>query len=363
MSFTIGQIAEQLGVQADGDVSIRVDRAAEPSEAGADALALAMHPKYSDKLRCSAARAALLWEGADWRDFGLEAAIFFPRPRLAMAAITQLMDAGPEISTGVHRSAEIDPTSSIGAGAAIGAFVVIEKRAVIGRNARIASHAVIGADVRIGDDALILEGAKIGARVEAGDRLLIHPGAVIGADGFSFVTAEKSTAENVRETLGRRFEARAQSLVRVHSLGSVRIGDDVEIGANTTIDRGTVKDTTIGSGTKIDNQVQIGHNVTIGYDCLLCGHSGVAGSSVVGDRVVLGGAASIADHLTIGDDAVIAGKSGVASNVPPGRAMMGYPAMPLDRNVEAYKALRRLPRLIKSIAEFKSCMGSKDERD
>ncbi|MDQ2091370.1 UDP-3-O-(3-hydroxymyristoyl)glucosamine N-acyltransferase [Marimonas arenosa] len=363
MSYTIEQIADQLGVPAEGDVSIRIERAAEPSEAGTDALALAMHPKYSDKLECSAARAAILWEGADWRGLGLEAAIFFPRPRFAMAAITQLMDEGPDIAPGVHPSADIDPTADIGSGAAIGPYVVIGKRALIGRNARIAAHAVIGADAHVGDDALILEGAKIGARVHAGDRLLVKPGAVIGADGFSFVTPEKSTVESVRETLDSRFEARAQSLVRIHSLGSVRIGDDVEIGANSTIDRGTVQDTTIGSGTKIDNQVQIGHNVTIGNDCLLCGHSGVAGSSFLGDRVVVGGAASIADHLSVGNDAVIAGKSGVASNVPAGRAMMGYPAMPLDRNVEAYKALRRLPRLIKTIAELKSSLRSMEKRN
>ena len=363
MSYTIEQIANALGVQAVGNISIRIERVAEPGEAGPEALALAMHPKYSDKLEDSAARAAILWQGADWRDFGLEAAIFAPRPRYAMATITQLMDAGPEIALGVHPTAEIDPTSEIGPGAAIGPFVVIGKRAVIGRNARIFAHAIIAAEARIGDDTLILEGVKIGARIHIGDRLIAQAGAVIGADGFSFVTPETSTMESVRETMGIQFEVRTQQWKRIHSLGSVRIGDDVEIGANTTIDRGTIRDTTIGSGTKIDNLVQIGHNVVIGSDCLLCGHSGIAGSSVLGDRVVVGGAASIADNLVVGSDAVIAGKSGVASNVPAGSAMMGYPAMPLDRNVEAYKALRRLPRLFKTVAEIQSSLRSIKERN
>lgn len=362
MNYTIGQIADVLGVPALGDLHLRIDRVAEPSAAGPDALALAMHPKYADDLYGSAARAAILWEGADWRSFQLEAAIFFPRPRFALAAITQLMDAGPDIAPGVHRSAEIDPTSRVAEGAAIGPFVVIGKGANIGRNARIAAHAVIGTDARIGHDVLILEGAKIGPRVHIGDRFIAKPGAVIGADGFSFVTPEKSAVEGVRETLNSQVEAQAQSFERIHSLGSVRIGDDVEVGANSAIDRGTIRDTVIGSGTKIDNLVQIGHNVAIGRDCLLCGHAGVAGSSVLGDRVVVGGAASIADHLTIGNDAIIAGKSGVASNVPSGRAMMGYPAMPIDQNVEAYKALRRLPRLMKTIVKLGNELRSAKER-
>jgi UDP-3-O-[3-hydroxymyristoyl] glucosamine N-acyltransferase len=57
---------------------------------------------------------------------------------------------------------------------------------------------------RIGADALILQGARIGARVTIGDRFICQPGAVIGADGFSFVTPEKSGVEEIRETLGTR---------------------------------------------------------------------------------------------------------------------------------------------------------------
>ncbi len=56
----------------------------------------------------------------------------------------------------------------------------------------------------IGADALILQGARIGARVLIGDRFICQPGAVIGADGFSFVTPEKSGVEEIRQTLGQR---------------------------------------------------------------------------------------------------------------------------------------------------------------
>lgn len=363
MTFTVQQIATAIGAQVQGDGNLSIARIAEPGEAGPDALALAMDAKYADQLSQGAARAAVLWDGADWRALGLEAAIYVKRPRFAMSGITRLADVGPAIAPGVHPTAVIDQTAQIGEGAAIGPFVVIGAHVSIGPNARIAAQGIISENARIGADALILEGAKIGARVCIGDRFIAQTGAVIGADGFSFVTPEKSTVESTRETMGTDIEVRAQSWARIHSLGSVQLGDDVEVGANSTIDRGTVKDTKIGSGTKIDNLVQIGHNVEIGDDCLLCGQSGVAGSATLGNRVVVGGAASIADHLKVGNDAVIAGKSGVASNVPSGQAVMGYPAMPIERNVAAYKALRRLPRLMAQVTALQDALKTLKKGD
>ena len=85
----------------------------------------------------------------------------------------------------------------------------------------------------------------------------------------------------------------------------------------------------------------------IGDHCLLCAQAGVAGSTVVGDRVVIGGKAGVADNLSVGDDAVLGGGSVVLSNVPNGRVMMGYPATKMQTHIESYKALRRLPRLLR----------------
>jgi UDP-3-O-[3-hydroxymyristoyl] glucosamine N-acyltransferase len=186
---------------------------------------------------------------------------------------------------------------------------------------------------------------RIGARVRLGHRFIAQPGAVLGSDGFSFVTPTPGLVEEARAT-GTISAREQQDYVRINSLGSVSVGDDVEVGANACIDRGTIADTVIGDGSKIDNQVQLGHNVKVGRGCLICGQAGVGGSTVIGDRVVLGGKAAVADHLTIGANSVITGNSGVASNVPPGRIMMGYPAVRMDQNVEIYKALRRLPRLM-----------------
>lgn len=344
MTHTIAEIAAALGAGAAGDVSLVVARAAEPAQAGPDDLALAMDPRYAPGLAQGRARAAVVWPGADWQGMGLRAAIFAPRGRLALAGLTRLLDEGPGIAPGIHPMTVIDPTAHIAGDAAIGPFVTIGADALIGPGARIAPHASIGPGARIGADALILTGARIGARVTIGDRFTCQPGAVIGADGFSFVTPERSGVEEVRATLGQRSEIRAQSWTRIHSLGAVTLGDDVEIGANCAIDRGTIRDTVIGSGTKLDNLVHVGHNVTVGRDCLLCGQVGIAGSARIGDRVVLGGQCGVNDNIFVGDDVIAGGASKIFTNVPSGRVILGYPAVRMETHVEMQKALRRMAR-------------------
>ncbi|WP_272004293.1 UDP-3-O-(3-hydroxymyristoyl)glucosamine N-acyltransferase [Roseovarius sp. ZX-A-9] len=363
MAYTIDQIAQALGAKAVGACDIEIDRAAEPADAGPRDLALANKPAYAEDLPKGAARAAMLWEGADWQALGLEAAIFVPRPRYAMAALTAMMDPGDGWGDGIHPSAIIDPTAELGADVQIGPLAVIGARARIGANSRIGPHVSIGADAVIGADCKIREGARITARVHVGARVIIHPGAVLGGDGFSFVTAELSAVEKVRETLGDQSETRAQSYSRIHSLGSVRIGDDVEIGANTVIDRGTIRDTVIGDRTKLDAVVMIGHNCIVGTDTLICGMAGLAGSVTVGNHVVLGGRSAVADNTFIGDRAIIGGGSGVISNVPAGRAMMGYPAVKMDVHVEMYKRMRRLGRLFADVAEIKKAVFKPKQSD
>ncbi|WP_444451518.1 UDP-3-O-(3-hydroxymyristoyl)glucosamine N-acyltransferase [Rhodobacter capsulatus] len=353
MAQTVETIARALAARAEGDVSLPIEGASEPQSAGPKQIALAMSEKYIPGLAQGKALAAILPEGTDWQALGLKAAIFVARPRLAMAGLSKAFDPGPEIAPGIHPTAVIDPTAEIGAGAAIGPFVVIGRGVRIGDGARIAAHACIFEDVKIGEQALVLQGVKIGARVVIGDRFIAQPGAVIGSDGFSFVTPEKSGVEEIRETLGQRDTIKEQSWTRIHSLGTVVIGDDVELGANVCIDRGTVRATMIGSGTKLDNLVHIGHNVQVGRDCLLCGQVGIAGSSRIGDRVVMGGQCGVNDNIFVGDDVIAGGATKIFTNAPAGRVLLGYPAVKMETHVEAWKNIRRLPRLFAQMAELR----------
>jgi len=358
--YTIQDIATALGAEATGNLDLVVTGINQPQAARVDELALAMEEMYGDALQDGQAKAAVLWDGADWQALGLEAAIFAPRSRYVLSGVTHVFEKKPLIGSGIHPTAIVDPTAKIGANPSIAPFVIIGANVTIGDNVRIASHASIAEDAVIGDNALILQGARIGARVRIGHDFIAQPNCVIGADGFSFVTPQAGAIEEARKTGTISAASQTAGFARINSLGAVSIGDRVEIGACTTIDRGTIADTTIGHGTKLDNLVQIGHNVVIGENCLLCGNVGIGGSTVVGDRVVLGGKCGVADHVTIGSDVIAAGKAGISSNVPPKRVIMGNPAVKMEANVEIYKATRRLPRLVEKVAALEKIVFKKD---
>ncbi len=341
MAMTVRDIAAAIGATALGAAHLEVKRPAEPDRAGADELALAMTPKWGEALGTSKARAAIVWPGADWRAFGLEAAIEVPRARLAMARLTRAFDAEP-VCTGLHPTAVIDESADIGRDVSIGPFSIIGAGVRIGAGTWIDSHVTLAEEFEIGTDGMIFAGVRMGRRVTLGDRCVVQPNAVIGADGFSFVTEGPSNEERAFHTMGRTplDPPKNATRHRIYSLGSVVIGDDVEVGANSTIDAGTIRATQVGRGTKIDNLVQVGHNVVLGEDCVLCAQAAVAGSAQIGDRVVMGGKSGIKDNIKVGADVVLGGAAIVLNHVPAGSFMMGYPAQPMPAYRAQLKAAR-----------------------
>ena len=354
MRYTVQQISQALGASFKGDAEIVVTGVSEPTSSGPDDIALAMKHDYAEKLKDGSARVAILREGADWQTYGLDAAIFVSRPRFALAGLSRVMDGGQSYDEAIHPNAFVHPTAKLGSNVAIGAFSYVAADAEIGDDSVLAPQVYIGAQACIGPNALVREGAKIGAHVQIGARFIAQPGVVVASDGFSFVTEEVSGVENVRKTLGDQLDVDGdQTWTRIHSLGSVVIGDDVEIGANSCIDSGTIRPTRIGNGVKMDNLVHIGHNVVVGNDCLLCGQVGIAGSSSLGKNVVLAGQTGVNDNIFIGDNVIAGGASKIFTNVPAGRVILGYPAVKMQNHVYSDKALRRLPRLFKDVAELK----------
>ena len=352
----VSDLATAMGATLVGDASLAITGAAEPQDAGPDDIAIAASDAYAARLGDGQAKVALMAQGADWQAHGLSAAILMARPRFAMVDVTRAVDGAWRrgAGSGIHPTAIIDPTAQVPGDAVIGPFSVIGANTTLGHGAHIGSHVSIRHDVAIGPGATILDGVKIGHGVDIGANFVAHYGVVVGSDGFSFVTAERSGVESVRETLGDQGdELKGQSWHRIHSLGAVSIGDDVELGANTCIDRGTIRNTTIGNRTKFDNLVHIGHNVQIGNDCLICGQVGIAGSSRLGNNVVLAGQTGITDNIFVGDNVVAGGATKVMSNVPAGRVMLGYPAVKMDKQMEMYKALRKLPKLLTDVANLK----------
>lgn len=351
MGHRIADIAAALGAEAFGAVDLQVQRPAEPQSAEAGDLALAMTPRYADALASSKAAAAIVWPGCDWQSMGLKAVIVVPRARLAMAHLTQVFD-GHGALQGVHDTALIDPSARIGKDVFIGPFAVIGADVHVAQNCVVGSHVSIANGATIGKATHLHDGVRIGRNVQIGAHVICQPNAVIGADGFSFVTAGPSNEERALVAMGRTPLDPPEDAVRhrIHSLGSVVIGDDVEVGANTTIDAGTIRPTRVGRGTKIDNLVQVGHNVVLGEDCVLCAQAAVAGSAQIGDRTVMGGKSGIRDNVVVGRDVVLGGGAVVLGHVAAGSFMMGYPAQDMPTHRAQVKGLRRLPKLLRDLA-------------
>jgi len=354
MSYRVKDIAMALGAGFEGDGDYQISTVAEPAHAKPGQIALALTPEYAKELSLGKADVAILWTGANWQSYNLKAAIFAPRPRFTLSGLSVIMDPGQGYELGISPRAYVDQTASVGKNVTIGPFSYVGAQAILGDDTIIAAQVHIGYKSQIGKGAYLREGVKIGARVKIGTGFVAQPGVVVGSDGFSFVTPDVAGVENVRKTLGDQKEAaKEQVWTRIHSLGSVTIGNDVEFGANSCVDSGTVRDTVIGNSVKCDNLVHIGHNVTVGDNSLLCGQVGIAGSARIGRNVVLAGQTGVNDNIFVGDNVVAGGATKIFTNVPAGRVVLGYPAVKMERHLDIYKAIRRLPRLFKEVAEIK----------
>jgi UDP-3-O-[3-hydroxymyristoyl] glucosamine N-acyltransferase len=336
-------IAAALSASIEGDGSIDIAQIADPAEAGAADLALAMTLDTVPALARTKARAVIV-DGKSTAPLDrFDAVIRVAHPRHALAVLTRLFERPVHRDPGIHPTAVVAADAQIAEGVAIGPLSVIGPRAQVGSGTVILAHVTVGADTVIGRDCLFHPGARIGDRVVVGDRVILQHNVSLGADGFSYA----ATAPG-EHTAGQEMG----TLPRINSLGTVIIEDDVEIGANSAVDRATLATTRIGRNTKIDNLVQIGHNVSIGENCLICGMVGISGSVLIGDRVILAGAVGVADHVTIASDAMIAGGSGVVSDVPAKAMMFGYPAMPRKRAFEQIRYLARARTLFTQVAEL-----------
>lgn len=301
--------------------------------AGSDEITFLANPKYTAQIKDTKAGAIFLNEKETIEREDI-AVLRAADPYLAYTRALRLFNPEPEIKNFVHSSAVIAKTAQISGSVEIGANVVVGKNCFIENSVRILPNVTIYDNVKIGASSVIHSGVSIRENCEIGANCIIHNNCVVGSDGFGYAKTEEKRWLKIPQT------------------GRVVIEDDVEIGAGTCIDCASVGETRIKTGAKIDNLVQIGHSCTIEEDALLCAQTGLAGSSVIGRRVILAGQVGIAGHLKVGDDAVITAKSATSHDVENGKILSGIPAFDNREWLRSIAAFRRLGEMAKMLRQL-----------
>lgn len=336
--ITVRELAQILEGDVIGDGAVSVTGVAKIEEAGPGMLSFIANPRYEKYLEATAASAVLVGRNIDPGKFSKlpPALIALDDPYTSFViALETFAPKKRDVEPGIHPTAVIHPSASVGKECAIGAYVVVGERSAIGDHTVIHPHVVIGRDVSIGSRSIIYPHVTIREECIVGNRVIIQPGAVIGGDGFGFAPKKDRTYKKIPQ------------------LGRVILEDDVEVQANTCIDRATLGETIIKRGTKLDNLVQIAHNVVVGEDTVIASSTGVAGSTKIGNRNMIGGNTAITGHIFTADDVKIGGHVGVTGQLDvPGETYMGYPAKEARKWRRQEGAIRQLPELLVEIREM-----------
>jgi UDP-3-O-[3-hydroxymyristoyl] glucosamine N-acyltransferase len=330
LARSLGELAAQFGCEIIGDPTVTITEVATLYSAGDGQLSFFANRSYRDQLRQTRA-AAVVIKAEDSQDCPVPALVA-EDPYLVYALIATQLYPVPRLQAGVHASANIASNASVSPSAEISANVTIEGDAVVGDGVYLAPGVVVGPRCTVGNFSRILANVTLVQDVIIGERCIMHPGAVIGADGFG----------NARTKSG---------WVKVPQVGGVRIGNDVEIGANTNVDRGSIGDTVIEDGVRLDNLIQIGHNARVGAHTAMAALCGISGSTVIGQRCMLGGQVGLVGHINICDDVVIGGATMISKDITePGFYTGNFPGEKDTEWKRKVARFRRLGDLIKRVA-------------
>lgn len=337
MELTAAMIATYLGGDVEGDPSARVAEFAKIEEGVAGNLSFLSNPKYEHYLYTTGASVVLVN-----RDLKLKQPVKATLVRVddsygALAKLLTYIEAQRPRKKGIHPTAIVEESATVGRDVYIGPYAYIGDGAIIEDEVQIYPHVYVGDMTRIKTQAILYAGVKVYAKCEIGERCIIHAGAVIGSDGFGFA----------QDSDGR--------FIKIPQIGNVIVGDDCEVGANTTIDRAASGATRIHDNVKLDNLVQIAHNVEVGSNTVMAAQSGVAGSTKVGRNCMFGGQVGLVGHIEIADGVQIGAQSGISNSVRSAKdPLMGSPAMPVHEYYKSSVLFRRFPEFADELTRLRN---------
>lgn len=305
-------------------------------EAAAGTLSYVEGAKFAAMIAKTEASVLILPAGETWQQQATERGIAWiaaAEPKLLFAKVIRYFYQPFATVPGIHPTAVIDTTATIGEGVYIGPHAVIQAGVTVGDFACIHANTVIYPEVSVGDRSILHANSTIHERSQIGRDCVIHSGAVIGAEGFGFVPTR-------------------EGWFKLEQSGYVVLEDGVEVGCNSAIDRPAMGVTRIGRNTKLDNLVHIAHNCQIGENCAFAAQVGLAGGVKVGSGVILAGQVGVANQVQIGDGAIASAQTGIHGDVAPKEIVSGSPAVPNKLYLKVSAIYKRLPEIYQAFKQF-----------
>ncbi len=341
MEFTAAMIAQLLKGTVEGDPETKLNTIAKIEEGHEGALSFLSNPKYETFIYTTGSSAVLVRN--DFKPVKKIKAtlIRVEDPYRAVAMLLTMYEQAKSVKKGIHPTAVIDETASVGVDVYIGAYAVVSENAVVGDGCNLYPHVFIGDRVKVGKNCTLHPGVKVYKECVIGNDCILHAGVVIGADGFGFAPSSDN------------------NYMKVPQIGNVILEDNVEIGANSCVDRATMGSTVVQKGVKLDNLVQIAHNVVIGENTVIAAQSGIAGSTKVGKNCMFGGQTGAVGHITIADGCKVGAQTGIIGSVKEGDSIIaGTPSLDSKKFMRSYAYFVRLPELSRKVDEISKIVES-----
>ncbi|WP_017662304.1 UDP-3-O-(3-hydroxymyristoyl)glucosamine N-acyltransferase [Baaleninema simplex] len=343
----LSEIVERLGEDAIAsyipEEKLDIVKAASIEEATAGTIAFVEGDKFVKYIAETSASALVLPDDETLQEQVRQRGIAWVstrHPREVFARTIALLYRPFRPEPGIHDTAAIAPSATLGKNVHIGANVVVHEGVVLGDEVCVHANVVVYPQVTIGDRTVLHANCTVHERTQIGADCTIQSGAVLGAEGFGFVPTPSG-------------------LMRMEQSGCVVLEDGVEIGCNSTVDRPSVGETRIGKNTKLDNLVQIGHGCRIGANCAICAQVGLAGGVTLGNNITLAGQVGVANRAKIGDGAVASAKTGIHQDVEAGAVVSGFPAIANPLWLRSAALYKRLPEIYQSLRQIQRRLNNR----
>ena len=264
-SYSLKELAKEVNGEVIGDPNLQITSIGTIQHSSPGCITFLANPKYKKYLDDTSASAIIV--SPEFKDKINEGIVVYD-PYLAYAKISSLYQKYPNPYDSKQSNYFIHESSDV------------HESVIIGPNV------FIGPDCKIGQGSIIHANTSLVMNVEIGKNSIVHFNSVLGSDGFGYAPHKNG-------------------YTKIEQLGKLIVGDNVEIGAGCTIDRGAIENTIIHNGVKLDNLVHIAHNVILGENSAIAASCAIAGSTIIGKNLQMGGLSGILGHLEIADDVLI----------------------------------------------------------